>query len=52
MDFLRQNDVNPMKQLLFIIPNAVIFTSFYAAIRGMTEVSKQARTYKSADRVQ
>ena len=39
MEFMRENDVNPIKNLLYMTPNAITFMSFYWALKGMASVS-------------
>lgn len=38
MEFMRENNVNPIKNLLYMAPNGITFISFYWALKGMAKV--------------
>lgn len=39
MDFMQKNGTNPLLMLPYMMPTAVIFMSFFAAMRQMANVS-------------
>jgi len=44
MEFMRANDVNPIKNLLYMTPNAITFMSFYWALKGMASAKLPSLT--------